>query len=133
MHHALLADKKLSQTKEEAEREKPNWAKAAEAGRSREAHDHEFHQALNSPRHFGVFISMPNVLGEPDHETVKSFEEAKAEERERNKTLPDESKVYFLQNSILARAVKEAECLPPPNFAGIPHDQGGRALPGGFL
>ena len=50
---------------------------------------------------------MPAVLGEPDPETVKTYEQAKAEEKERNKRLPGEAKVYFLEDSILARAAKE--------------------------
>ena len=31
VHHALIADKELPQTKEEAERKNPNWAQAGEA------------------------------------------------------------------------------------------------------
>lgn len=113
IHHALKADKEMPPgSKQEAEKE-TNWAEMARYKKWREEHDHDFRQALMSPRHFGAYIGMESVLGAPDPESVRSFEEAQAEERARNERLPEESKVYFLNDSILARAVREGRGFSP--------------------
>lgn len=106
IHHALVADKDLPPTKEEAEAKKTNWAKMAKARAQREEHDHEFLQALTSPKHFGRFLGMEAVLGAPPPETVKTAEEIKQQEVERLSNLEEETKAYFLEHSILARAAK---------------------------
>lgn len=113
IHHALVADKEMPPgSKQEAEKD-TNWSKMAEYKKFREEHDHEFRQALMSPKHFGAWLGMESVLGAPPAETMKSLEEAKEEQAERNKHLPDEAKVYFLQDSILARAAREGRDFTP--------------------
>lgn len=112
-HHLLLADKEMpARSKEEAEAP-TDWGRMAQARAFREEHDHEFRQALLSPRHFGRFVGMEAVLGPPPADTIKTLEEVKREEAERNRRLPEEAREYFLNNSILARAAKRGGSFSP--------------------
>jgi hypothetical protein len=120
LHHALTADKDLPPASKEESEKKTNWGKMAQARAFREQHDHEFRQALSSPKHFGVFLGMGGVLGEPPPESIKTLDEVKAEERERNKRIPEESKLYFLEDSILARAAREGREFTPANESELP-------------
>ena len=113
VYHALIQDKELPPASKAESEKKTNWAKVAEYRRWREEHDREFRQALASPKHFGVFLGMPSVLGEPPQEETRSAEQTKEEEAERARQLAEDSKVYFLNDSIFARAAREGKEFSP--------------------
>lgn len=113
VHYALTADKDLPPgSKEESERP-TNWAKQGEYKQSLLELKHEFSQALASPKHFGKFLGMPTVLGEPPAETVKTIEDIKREQAERNRRVPEEARSFFLNDSVLARAAKKGGTFKP--------------------
>lgn len=63
-YHALTADGEMPQTR--AEQKKPiSNGRISRAKRMREGHDRQWLDALRSPTHFGAFIGMPTILGEP--------------------------------------------------------------------
>lgn len=113
VHYALTADKDLPPGSKEESEAKPNWSKMAEYKQSLIELKHEFSQALASPRHFGAFLGMPTVLGEPPPETLKTLQDIKREEAERNRRLPEEARQFFLNDSVLARAAKQGGTFKP--------------------
>lgn len=67
-------------------------------------------KAAFSPYDFEeTFLFRDHLFEKPPPEKVKTAEEIKAEELERNRQFVEESKAYFLKDSILARAARARE------------------------
>lgn len=82
LFHSNVADRDLPPTRAEAEgKKKTDWAKLEKARKSRQEHDERWMRAIASPAHFGAFLGMPQILGEPPPEEVKTAREiARAED-----------------------------------------------------
>lgn len=98
----------------QSESEKPtNWEKVAEYADFLEKLHFEVEQARSSPQHFGVFIKMPDILGEP--EDLVTFEEYKAQEWERKKARANQAKDNIF--SIFAAAAERGASFQPAESA----------------
>lgn len=83
LYHAMTADKTLPPGSKD-ERDKPpepNWTEMREAKEWRMEHDAEFRHALESPKHFGAFLGLGHILGEPPAREVKTAQDLEAERR----------------------------------------------------
>ncbi len=87
--------KEIPARSEAEQNKKTNWAKVKQYADFLERMHFEVEQARQSPAHFGAFIGMPDILGEPDDHTT--FDEHKQLEAERLAAIPEESKVYLLE------------------------------------
>lgn len=76
--HALTADGEMPRTS----KDKPaSEAQILRAKRWREEHDEEYRQGLRSPAHWGQFIGMPHIMGEPPKEEVQAASRVRRDEQ----------------------------------------------------
>ena len=66
LYHGLTLYSEMPPTKAQHEgKEKPDWNRIDKARKQREEHDERWANALADPKHFGKFMGMPQILGEP--------------------------------------------------------------------
>lgn len=86
-YHALTADKPppIGSKQERDNPPEPNWLKQAQAKAQHIEHAEKWWRALTSPQHFGAFIKMPHILGEPQPDEVKTAAELRRDPDERKR------------------------------------------------
>lgn len=65
------------------------------------------------PAQFGAFIGMEHIFGAPPKRPLKTAEEIKQEEMERNRRFSEESREYFLSGSVFAKAAEKGRGFTP--------------------
>jgi len=71
---AITSSQDMPQTKADTKK-KPSDAKLAQAKKHRIEHDKLWYDALRSPKHYGAWLGMPHVLGEPERPPEKTSED----------------------------------------------------------
>lgn len=71
LYHALTANNDLPQTRADQKRSVSD-AQLERAKKARIEHDEAWLRAITSPKHFGAFLGMPSILGEPEDEPAES-------------------------------------------------------------